>query len=140
MNMLRLFQKNEIPVLAAIKLKAIATSMQYKKFVRTQEAEEEYLRETAKRCTVLVAVKNAKPVGFIAFSKDFIEQIYIDPEYQNRGIGAQLISSAQSVSSKLRLSVDNQNIRAARLYERHGFKFEKRVENTTSSEYIWSKT
>lgn len=127
----------DVPRLARIKLAAIHNSMQYKKFVRDQSAEEVYLKETFARCRVLVGSVDAQIVGFIAFDDSYLEQFYVDPLFQNQGIGSQLFKYAQDNTSSLRVAVDNENVDGIRFYERHDFRLVGPIENSTGSTYEW---
>jgi len=129
----------DVADLAQIKLAAIHDSMPYKKFVRNQTEEEAYLAETFNRCRVVIAVSGNKGVGFVAFDEHFLEQLYINPPFQNQGIGSELIHYAQDQTSTLRLAVDNENKNGIRFYERLGFSFLEAIPNSTSSLYEWRR-
>src|SRR4051812_25871271 len=43
---------------------------------------------------VRVATVGAVAVGFAVFASDSLEQLYVDPEHQNRGIGSLLFKDA----------------------------------------------
>jgi GNAT superfamily N-acetyltransferase len=86
---------------------------------------------------VLVALeKNQRPVGIAlgcAFlgvehggTSGWIEELYVLPEFQARGIGSLLVAEFIRVASALGwraidLEIDSGHRRAASLYERHGF-------------------
>jgi len=60
-------------------------------------------------------------VGFIAFDEDFVHHLYLLPDYCHRGLGSMLIQEPMQRYNKVRLWVFQQNDRARRFYERHGF-------------------
>jgi putative acetyltransferase len=60
--------------------------------------------------------------GHIALLSGWIDHLYVDPEYNGKGIGSALVSIAQSC---LRLYMFQANVRARSFYERHGFIIEK---------------
>jgi len=60
-------------------------------------------------------------VGFVAFKRDWIEQFYILPEWQGRGIGKTLLEVPKSRFETLKLWTFQQNGPARRFYERNGF-------------------
>ena len=71
---------------------------------------------------VLVAEVDTIVVGFLALSSGWIEQLYVDPEWQRRGIGTKLVSLAKrQVPSGLQLWTFQINQPAQRFYEQHGF-------------------
>nr|WP_245432716.1 GNAT family N-acetyltransferase [Mesorhizobium loti] len=60
-------------------------------------------------------------VGFIAFREGWVDQLYILPAYQKRGIGAALLEMAKAAWPKLQLWTFQKNMIARRFYEKHGF-------------------
>jgi len=47
---------------------------------------------------VWVAEVDGEPVAFMAIAGDFIDQLYVDPEHQRRGLGKALLDYARSLS------------------------------------------
>jgi ribosomal protein S18 acetylase RimI-like enzyme len=86
---------------------------------------------------VLVAVeKNEKPVGVVLGCailgiehgglSGWIEELYVLPEFRERGVGSFLIAEFIRVASRfgwraIDLEIDSSHRRAVSLYERHGF-------------------
>lgn len=71
----------------------------------------------------LVAEESTKVTGFIATSGAFIDQLFVDPDHQRRGIGTSLLTTAlQMLTPPVTLTVFKENAPARRLYERHGFR------------------
>ena len=67
----------------------------------------------------VVAVLAVAEVGSIAW----IEQLYVLPGYENRGLGTRLLTFAhKSLKRPVRLFTFQQNAGARRFYERHGYK------------------
>ncbi|MBQ6627049.1 MAG: GNAT family N-acetyltransferase [Ruminococcus sp.] len=74
-----------------------------------------------------------KPCGFAMLSKTFsqeaggysvtVEEIYIDEEYRNRGMGTQFFEYMKEniPAARYRIEVELENEKAKRLYERMGF-------------------
>jgi GNAT superfamily N-acetyltransferase len=53
---------------------------------------------------------------------DWIDQLYVDPEQQHRGIGSELLALAlEQLDGRARLWCFRSNTAARRFYERHGF-------------------
>jgi GNAT superfamily N-acetyltransferase len=72
--------------------------------------------------TVLVAVdQKGEVLGFIAFSQDWVNQLYIAPGAQRAGIGSRLLQRAKASSGFLQLWTFQANTRARRFYRQHGF-------------------
>ncbi len=57
----------------------------------------------------------------IAFRDDWIEQLYVLPDAQGRGIGSALLAIAQQGADQLQLWTFQRNARARRFYEARGF-------------------
>jgi putative acetyltransferase len=62
------------------------------------------------------------PIGFLGYTPDTIEGLFIDPDYYGLGAGTRLIAHAQSLSGGiLAVDVNEQNEDARRFYESRGF-------------------
>lgn len=59
--------------------------------------------------------------GIIRISGDKIEKLFIEPQFQNQGIGAKLLDFAVSDKKASWLWVLEYNTRGISFYERHGF-------------------
>ena len=80
----------------------------------------------------------------LALSDGWIEQLYVDPEWQRRGIGTLLLSLAKrEVPSGLQLRTFQVNRQAQDFYERHGFHVVERTDGSDNEErepdarYVW---
>lgn len=60
-------------------------------------------------------------VAFIAFANEWVEQLYVLPAWQGRGLGTDLLEIAKTKVRTLRLWTFQQNKSAMRFYERNGF-------------------
>jgi GNAT superfamily N-acetyltransferase len=89
--------------------------------LHTPEEDAGYFRDHLfPRCEVWGAF-DPELVGFIAFDDEWIEQLYIDPQWQGRGIGRALLEIPKARTGKLRLWTFQQNAAARKFYERNGF-------------------
>jgi ribosomal protein S18 acetylase RimI-like enzyme len=75
---------------------------------------------------VFVAEENSVIIGMMALSKKrrigWIDQLYLSPEVVGRGVGTLLVKTAKSMlGSPIRLYTFQENVRARRFYEKHGF-------------------
>ena len=84
-------------------------------------------------------------VGFCATTAGWIEQLYVEPAWQGRGVGRMLLADAQARSQGgLELWTFQQNARAQSFYEGHGFVEIERTDGSRNEErapdvrYQWS--
>jgi putative acetyltransferase len=62
------------------------------------------------------------PIGFLGFTSDTIEALFIDPDYHRQGGGKTLVAHAQGLSAgALAVDVNEQNEAALGFYEALGF-------------------
>ena|SRR5688572_25241060 len=81
--------------------------------------------------TTQIIVYNGQDVGWLLVSESdseiHLQEIYIQPEHQNLGIGSHLIRlllvDAERTAKPVKLQVLKVNPKARRLYERLGFQF-----------------
>jgi ribosomal protein S18 acetylase RimI-like enzyme len=106
--------------------------------------DQDYFRDhVLKENQVFVVESDRKPVAFMAMRADFIDHLYVHPEYQKRGIGKELLDFARRLSPEhiwLYTLQINENARA--FYEKNGFAAEKfgvspPPENEPDVEYHW---
>lgn len=94
---------------------------------------------------VWVVELDQHPVAFMAMRADFIDHLYVDPDYQKRGIGKALLEHARQLSPEhLWLYTLQVNVNARAFYEKNGFIAEKfgispPPENEPDVEYHWRK-
>jgi len=85
------------------------------------------------------------PVAFMAMHEEFIDQLYVHPDFQNRGIGKLLLEYARQRSPEhVWLYTLQININARAFYEKNGFTAEKfgvspPPESEPDVEYHWRK-
>lgn len=87
--------------------------------------------------------ENGRVAGMAAFNDREISQLYIDPDFQGKGIGDRFVSLAKAGSSgKLTLYTFEVNRRAQRFYEKHGFRVVSRghdnEEGLPDIKYEWA--
>jgi putative acetyltransferase len=94
-------------------------------------------------CQIWGSFVDRELVGFIAFREKWIDQLYILPMWQGRGIGKALLSTAQSRFDALSLWTFQRNQNARLFYERHGFVAIKETDGCLNEEkepdilYAW---
>jgi ribosomal protein S18 acetylase RimI-like enzyme len=71
---------------------------------------------------VWLAELEGRAVGVMVLRGDFMDQLYVRPEVQRRGVGGRLVAQAKRGRARLRLSTFQSNAPARDFYEKHGFK------------------
>jgi len=70
---------------------------------------------------IWVAACGGQLAGVMCLETDFIDQLFIDPDWQRKGIGSELLERAkQSYPNGFKLFVFQNNEPAVNFYERHG--------------------
>lgn len=105
----------------------------------------EYFAEIIKDQTVIVSQIGDNVVGFCAYNDNWLNHLYITPEYQHHGIGKSLLDQAKAHNSELNLWVFQKNTAARDFYEKNGFELlelrdgQANEEHEPDAHYIWSK-
>lgn len=84
--------------------------------------------------TVEVAIRDDKIAGLIAYEKDWVNQLYLDPEHWRAGIGSALLQRALKGVQFRQLWVFEQNHAAQKFYTQHGFKVVERTDGSNNME------
>jgi GNAT superfamily N-acetyltransferase len=96
-------------------------------------------------CRVWGAFDDAAMIGMIAFRKDWIDQLYVAPAAQGRGVGTDLLQVAQDSSDRLQLWTFRRNGPARRFYEARGFTLLRETDGAGNEErepdalYLWTR-
>ena len=89
----------------------------------TPERQREYLREKMNKGSAVYMLVKDRPVGVVSVTGSLIEDLYILPEMQNKGYGTELLQFAIAQCPDVpTLWILENNVNAARLYRRMGFK------------------
>jgi ribosomal protein S18 acetylase RimI-like enzyme len=95
------------------------------------EVERWYSGKFAEWTWTLAALEAGVMAGFIALRGSHIDQLYVDPAHQRRGIGSLLLDQAvETTLGRITLDVFEENIGARAFYGRHGFSERHRWMNT----------
>jgi putative acetyltransferase len=90
--------------------------------LHTPDEDVRFVRDHVLPSSQVHGVMNNKTlIGFIAFREGWIDQLYVVPEAQGRGVGTALLAMATAAWPTLSLWTFQRNTGARRFYERHGF-------------------
>ncbi|RIK29290.1 MAG: histone acetyltransferase [Anaerolineae bacterium] len=96
--------------------------------------------------TVWVAEKGTRVAAFMAMENEFIDQLYVDPDFWRQGIGERLLAHARKLSpAHVWLYTLQINVNARAFYEKNGFVAEKfgvspPPESEPDVEYHWRQS
>ena len=84
---------------------------------------------------VWLAEEDGRVVGVAALSADALDQLYVHPDAQRRGVGAELLATAKARRPNgFTLWVFQQNTGARRFYERHGCRLVRLTDGSGNEE------
>src|SRR5690349_10551984 len=108
--------------------------------------DQNYFRDhILKENRTLVVETEQHPIAFMAVKEDFIDQLYVHPDYQKQGAGKALLDYARKLSPEhIWLYTLQINLNARAFYEKNGFIAEKfgispPPESEPDVEYHWRK-
>lgn len=113
---------SDLKAIAKIHGRSRQHSMPWLPILHTQE-EDLWFFETIvfANDTVLIARVGTEAIGFITFKDDWLNHLYVHPEYWRQGVGASLLERAKASSNRLQLWTFQQNQAARLFYAAHGF-------------------
>ncbi|WP_247983643.1 GNAT family N-acetyltransferase [Bradyrhizobium sp. 186] len=83
--------------------------------------------------------------GIIAFREAWIEQLYVLPAAQGRGVGTELLEIAKRACERLELWTVQRNEQARRFYEARGFELVEQTDGARNEEkepdacHLWTR-
>jgi putative acetyltransferase len=114
--------------------------------LHTPDEDRAYFRSAVfDECEVWGTFDGPALTGFIAFRAGWIDQLYVLPAYQGRGIGGSLLEVAQARHSELSLWTFQKNEIARRFYEQRGFAAAELTDGARNEErepdirYVWRR-
>lgn len=115
--------------------------------VHTPEEDEDYWRtQLLPHRTILGAFSEQRLVAVIAYGENEIDQLYVLPGFQAKGIGTMLLHRAQEQMDEIALWTFQRNTNARRFYERHGFVAKEETDGAGNEErepdvlYHWRRS
>ncbi|OCJ02639.1 acetyltransferase [Rhizobium sp. AC44/96] len=114
---------------AALRRVALWARLPWLPDVHTPEEDEHYWRtHLLPGYTLLGATVEHRLVGVIAHGRGWVEQLYVLPAFQDRGIGSLLLGEAKGAMDDIQLWTFSKNAGARSFYERHGFVAERETD------------
>ena len=114
--------------------------------LHTPEEDQWFFRERVfETCEVWGAFDGAAMRGIIAFREGWIDQLYVLPTAQRRGVGKDLLQVAQNAFDRLQLWTFQRNAPALRFYEARGFALIQQTDGARNEEkepdalYLWTR-
>ena len=96
-------------------------------------------------CQVHGAFEGGALAAIVAFRSGWIDQLYVLPEVQGRGVGSELLQVAKRAFDCLQLWTFQRNLGARRFYEARGFAPVEETDGTRNEEnepdtrYLWTR-
>ena len=128
---------DDMPALARLYRRTVEISLPFLPRLHTPEEDAWWFSERLYPANqVWLADGLEGPEGYIAFRSDFIEHLFIRPESQGVRLGVALLDKAKAETVELSLWTFQQNLRARRFYERHGFVAVKETDGQDNEEKL----
>ncbi|MEE1610498.1 GNAT family N-acetyltransferase [Microvirga sp. CF3016] len=70
---------------------------------------------------VWIAEAGVQLIGFAGARLDWLDHLYVDPDWHGQGVGSALLSAVSDNRAELNLWTFQENAQARRFYERQGF-------------------
>ncbi len=128
---------DDMAALARLHRHTVTTSLPFVPRLHTPEEDAWWFAEQLYATNeVWLAETEAAPAGYIAFRPGFIEHLFIHPDRQGTGLGPQLLGKAKAAFAELSLWTFQQNQRARRFYEKHGFEVVMETDGADNEEKL----
>ena len=144
--MLRKLDLADMDAAAAVHRAAFDHALPWLAGLHTPEENRQFFRTRLFRaCEIWGAADGPELVGIIAFREGWIDQLYVLPTTQRRGIGTDLLDVAKSKFARLQLWTFQRNAQARRFYESRGFVLVEETDGAGNEErepdarYLWSR-
>jgi GNAT superfamily N-acetyltransferase len=134
---------------AAAQVHRIAFDQAMPRLVGLHTPEEDrwfYREHVFKTCRVWGRFDQDALSGLIAFRDGWVEQLYVLPAAQGRGVGTELLDVAKRACERLELWTFQRNERARRFYAARGFALVEQTDGARNEEkepdarYVWTRT
>ncbi|HRK71461.1 MAG TPA: GNAT family N-acetyltransferase [Micropepsaceae bacterium] len=140
---------DEVDEIARVFLAARLAILDIVPMVHPHHTVPDFIRRLMREGRVVIAIMDQKIGAMMALAPGWIEALYVDPPFWNRGLGTALLAHARHSAEAcdgLTLWTFQANMRARRFYERHGFRAVAftdgagNEEKTPDVRYAWTPT
>ena len=111
----------DAPALGAVHIQAMRTLTFLPRLHTVEEAVAWMAGEVLPKDQVWVSESDGEIAGYVAYTDEWINQLYVRPDRQDQGVGATLLAHVLALGQPKRLWTFQQNTRARRFYEARGF-------------------
>ena len=129
---------------ASVFIASFASLLRFLPQLHTHDEDRAFIAGLVQRAEVWLAEAGDEVIGFVALSPAQVEQLYVHPDHQRRGVGGALLAKAKERQPDgFTLWVFQQNEQARRFYEQHGMTLVKLTdgsgneERTPDAQYEW---
>lgn len=134
---LRRASLDDMPTLARLHRHTVRTSLPFVPDLHTPEEDAWWFAERLYAANeIWLAEGDDGPLGYVAFRPDFIEHLFVHPDAQGNGLGLELLDQARRHAFEMTLWTFQQNLRARRFYERHGFVAVRQTDGADNEEKL----
>jgi GNAT superfamily N-acetyltransferase len=143
---IRQLQRPDMDAAAGVHRAAFDHALPWLTGLHTSDEDRWFYRERVfTECQVHGAFETGALAAIIAFRSDWIDQLYVLPEMQGRGVGSELLQVAQRACARLQLWTFQRNLKARRFYEARGFALVEETDGARNEEkepdarYLWTR-
>lgn len=109
--------------------------MDYLPEIHTEEETRRFFGRVVRQQQVHVAVVDEVVIGFAAVDDGWLHHLYVEPGWQGRRIGSALLRTGCEGLDRVQLWVFQENKKARRFYESHGFALEELTDGAGNEEH-----
>jgi GNAT superfamily N-acetyltransferase len=142
--MLRKLERVDMDTAALVRRTSFEDAFPWLVGLHTAEEDQWFFRKCVFNiCEVWGAFDGPEIVAIIAFRDGWIDQLYVLPSAQGRGLGGRLLETAKHAHRRLQLWTFQRNLRARRFYEARGFVLARVTDGAANEErepdalYTW---
>lgn len=127
----------DMPAVAGLNRHVRRTCLPYLPDLHTPEEDLAFFREHVFPASeVWIAHAGERLIGFAGARLDWLDHLYVDPNWHGRGVGQALVSAVRRDRPELNLWTFQDNAQARRFYERQGFRLVATTDGSGNEERV----